>query len=40
VIPGQPVKIVAPGEAGTVKASGAAGQAAEKSAEKPTEKKP
>jgi membrane fusion protein (multidrug efflux system) len=36
VIPGQPVKIVAPGEAGAVKAGGAA---AEKSVETPTEKK-
>jgi membrane fusion protein (multidrug efflux system) len=39
VIPGQPVKIVAPGEAGAAKASDAAGQAAEKPAEKPTEPK-
>jgi membrane fusion protein (multidrug efflux system) len=39
VIPGQPVKIVAPGEAGAAKAGDAAGQAAEKPAEKPPEPK-
>ena len=40
VIPGQPVKVVAPGEAGAAKAGDAAGQAAEKPAEKkPTEPK-
>ena len=40
VIPGQPVKIVAPGEAGAVKAGDAAGKAPEKPAEKPVEKVP
>jgi membrane fusion protein (multidrug efflux system) len=38
VIPGQPVKIVAPGEAGAVRAGDASGQAAEKPAGKPAEK--
>jgi membrane fusion protein (multidrug efflux system) len=37
VIPGQPVKIVAPGEAGAVKSGDAAAKAPEKPAEKPTE---
>jgi hypothetical protein len=40
VIPGQPVKIVAPGEAGAVKAGDAAGKAPEKPAEKVPEKIP
>jgi membrane fusion protein (multidrug efflux system) len=39
VIPGQPVKVVAPGETGAAKAGDAAGQAAEKPAEKPSEQK-
>jgi len=38
VIPGQPVKIVAPGEAGAVKAGDAAGKTPEKPAEIPPEK--
>jgi len=40
VIPGQPVKIVAAGEAGAVKAGEAAGKAPEKPTEKPAEKPP
>jgi membrane fusion protein, multidrug efflux system len=40
VIPGQPVKIVAPGEAGAVKGGDAAGKAPEKPTEKPAEKVP
>jgi len=39
VVPGQPVKIVAPGEAGAAKTSDAAGQAAEKPADKQAEPK-
>ncbi len=39
VVPGQPVKIVAPGEAGAAKSGDAAGQPAEKPAEKQAEPK-
>jgi membrane fusion protein, multidrug efflux system len=39
VVPGQPVKIVAPGEAGATKTGDAAGQATDKPAEKQTEPK-